>query len=106
MPPIRWSSESWVGVVLASDGYPGAYETGFAIHGLPRPSAGRVVFHAGTRRTADGKIITAGGRVATATARGDTIEEARREAYKLAREIRFANAYYRRDIAAGVPSLL
>ena len=106
IPPIRWSDESWVGVVLASDGYPGAYETGFEIRGLPRPSEARAVFHAGTRRTSDGKTVTAGGRVATAAARGDTIEEARREAYKLTREIRFANAYYRRDIAAGVPCSL
>ena len=106
IPPICWSSEFWVGVVLASDGYPGAHETGFEIRGLPHPSDGRVVFHAGTRRTDDGKIVTAGGRVATATARGDTIEEARRDAYKLAREIKFANAYYRKDIAAGVPSSL
>jgi len=104
--PVRWSGESWVGVVLASEGYPGAHETGFEIVGLPRPSAGRVVFHAGTRAVGGGKIVTAGGRVATAAARGDTIEEARRAAYKLAREIEFANAYYRRDIAAGVPSSL
>ena len=103
--PVRWSNESWVGVVLASEGYPGAYETGFEIAGLPSPSAERVVFHAGTR-TVGGKIVTAGGRVATAAARGDTIEEARREAYNLAREIDFANAYYRMDIAAGVPNAL
>ena len=104
--PVRWSNESWVGVVLASEGYPGAYETGFEIVGLPRPSTERVVFHAGTRTVGGGKIVTAGGRVATAAARGDTIEEARQEAYKLAREIEFANAYYRKDIAAGVPSSL
>lgn len=102
IPPIRWSGDAWVGVVLASAGYPGEYETGFDIGGLPRLSADRVVFHAGARIGEGGEIVTAGGRVATATARGDTIEEARREAYKLAREIRFANAYYRTDIAEGV----
>ena len=104
MPPVRWSDETWVGVVLASEGYPAAYETGFEIDGLPRPSAGRVAFHAGTRTAEGGEIATAGGRVATAAARGDTIEDARRAAYNLAREIRFANAYYRKDIAAGVPT--
>lgn len=106
IPPIRWSDDSWVGVVLASAGYPDAYETGFEIAGIPSPSAERVVFHAGARVGVGGETVTAGGRVATATARGDTIEDARREAYTLAREIRFANAYYRSDIAAGVPNSL
>ncbi len=95
---IRWSSDCWVGVVMASDGYPGGYETGFELSGAPPPSDGRIVFHAGTRLQ-EGKVVTSGGRVVTASARGVTISEARRDAYRLAAEVRFANAYYRTDIA-------
>ncbi len=96
-----WSDDKWVGVVMASGGYPGAYETGAEIRGLPSPAEDGVVFHAGTRR--DGaKIATDGGRVLTATARGDSLADARRRAYRIAEGIEFDNAYYRRDIAQSV----
>ena len=96
--PVRWSGDNWVGVVLASEGYPSTYETGAEITGIPVPTEGRVVFHAGTQ-VRDGKTVTSGGRVLTAAARGTTLADARQRAYQLAHEIEFANAYYRRDIA-------
>jgi phosphoribosylamine--glycine ligase len=98
---IEWSPDPWVGVVLASEGYPGAYETGLDVSRVPPNTEDSVVFHAGTR-VHEGKTITSGGRVLTATARGDDISDARRRAYELADEIEFANSYYRTDIAASI----
>ena len=105
---VEWSDEAWVGITLASDGYPGKYETGFEVEGLPEDSAGSVIFHAGTRldkvleTNQNVKIATSGGRVLTVVSRGETIAEAREFAYKTAGRIRFGNIYYRRDIAANI----
>ena len=103
---VRWSSDPWVGVVMASDGYPGAYDTGREITGIPPDGDGRdhgrVVFHAGSDLRDDGVVVTSGGRVLTASARGETIADARENAYALADSIAFDNAYYRTDIAKGI----
>ena len=88
-------------VVLASGGYPRGYETGKAIAGLAEleGEADVVVFHAGTRRGAEG-FETAGGRVLGVTARGASVAEARERAYAAADRIRFDGIHLRRDIAA------
>ena len=98
---VEWSSDSWVGVVMASEGYPGSYDTGHEISGIPEITDDRVVFHAGSR-VENEKTVTSGGRVLTAAARGTDISDARQRAYQLAGEIEFANAYYRTDIAASI----
>lgn len=86
-------------VVLASGGYPRSYETGKTISGL-EAAAGEhvVVFHAGTRRGADGAFETAGGRVLGVTARGASVAEARERAYAAADRIAFEGRHLRRDI--------
>ena len=105
---VEWSGDSWVGVALASEGYPGDYETGFEVSGLPENSEECVVFHAGTRLgevlepNQNAKVVTSGGRVLTVASRGDTIADARRSAYEVVDGVRFGNVYYRRDIATGV----
>ena len=105
---VEWSDDSWVGVVLASDGYPGEYETGFEVNGIPAHSDECLVFHAGTslsevlETNQNAKIRTSGGRVLTVASRGDTISDARLCAYRNADGIEFGNVYFRRDIAAGV----
>lgn len=105
---VEWSGDSWVGVVLASDGYPGEYKTGFEVSGIPGYSDECVVFHAGTSLdevlevNQNAKITTSGGRVLTVASRGDTISDARLGAYRNADDIEFCNVYFRRDIAAGV----
>ncbi len=105
---IEWG-EAAVCVVLASGGYPRDYATGKRIDGLERDGQGArepkteslVVFHAGTRRTADGQAFeTAGGRVLGVTARGDSVAEACARAYQAIARIRFEGMHYRRDIAA------
>ena len=98
--PLQWSEERCVCVVMASRGYPGAYEKGKAIEGLEEAEAleGVVVFHAGTKFK-DGRLVTAGGRVLGVTALGGSFEEARRRAYEAVSRIRFEGAHFRRDIA-------
>ncbi len=87
-------------VVMASGGYPGAYEKGFPMDGLDTAGAmdGVVVFHAGTRRDDAGRVVTAGGRVLGVTATGDGLAEALRRAYRAVAAIGFEGAQYRRDI--------
>jgi phosphoribosylamine--glycine ligase len=91
-----------VAVVMASGGYPGPYETGKPILGLDRAAAleGVTVFHSGTVRDDEGRIVTAGGRVLTVTGTGATITEARQRAYAAVDTIHFEGAHVRRDIAA------
>ncbi|MCH8949882.1 MAG: phosphoribosylamine--glycine ligase, partial [Chloroflexi bacterium] len=95
---LRWSDDACVGVVLASGGYPGGYETGYPITGLADLDAGVQVFQAGTRRQEDGTLVTAGGRVLTVTASGATMQEAREKAYRNVERIDFEGMHYRRDI--------
>ena len=94
-----WSEKWAIGVVMASKGYPGKYEKGFEITGIEdaEKDPDIVVFHAGTD-IKDGKLITAGGRVLTVTAVGDTLKEAKEKAYKAVEKIHFEGAHYRRDI--------
>ncbi len=100
---LSWSDEVCVGIVLASGGYPGAYETGLPIQGLDDIDADVMIFHAGTRRGDDGRIVTAGGRVLTVVATGETMAGAREKAYRNVERIHFDGMHYRHDIgtAAG-----
>ena len=98
---VQWSDDATVGVVMASDGYPGAYETGFPISGVEDVDADVQVFMAGARRDDDGALVTAGGRVLCVVAAGATLDEARERVYDNVRRISFEGAQYRADIAAG-----
>ncbi len=97
---IQWDPRPAVCVVMASGGYPGPYEKGHEITGITEAEAiGDVkVFHAGTA-IADGKVVTAGGRVLGVTALGETIAAAQKRAYEAVDKIHFKDAYCRRDIA-------
>ena len=96
----EWSDQAAVCVVLASEGYPGEYETGMEITGLDALDSWRqgYAFHAGTRCEED-RWFTGGGRVLGVTARGNTIAEAARVAYDGASRIGWEGMHYRRDIA-------
>jgi len=98
---IKWKPDSAVCVVMASGGYPGAYEKGKEITGLGRAAGhGNVmVFHSGTALR-DGKVVTDGGRVLGVTGIGPTVAAAIDTAYAGVREISFEGAHYRRDIGA------
>jgi phosphoribosylamine--glycine ligase len=95
---VEWSSEPCVGVVVASGGYPGKYETGYEIEGLDKLESEIQVFHAGTKLDGS-KVLTSGGRVLTVVASGKSIADARDKVYTNIPHIRFAGATYRTDIA-------
>ena len=122
---VAWDDQACVGVVLASEGYPDPYRTGYPITGLDQLDDGVRVFHAGTapqqlqsntglrrlwatdlpqaplEQLMSGNVRTAGGRVLSVVAMGATLEEARRKVYANVPRISFHGAFYRRDI--GVP---
>ena len=97
LPPISWTSESAVCVILASKGYPEAYPKNEEIIGLDLTKDGVFVFHAGTKKE-DGKILTNGGRVLGVTALGDSLENAITNAYSAVNKISWPNKYCRKDI--------
>src|SRR5690606_7242865 len=86
---VQWSARPSVCVVMASQGYPGAYRTGLPVQGLEDVDPDVTVFHAGTRRDEHGNVVTAGGRVLGVTATGTTLEDARRKAYDNVARIQF-----------------
>jgi phosphoribosylamine--glycine ligase len=96
---LEWDDRAAVCVVLASGGYPIAYEKGYEISGLNEVKKKKdvIVFHAGTAER-DGKMITNGGRVLGITALGDSIKQARQIAYETVNEIHFDQKHYRTDI--------
>ncbi|HTF85195.1 MAG TPA: phosphoribosylamine--glycine ligase [Cellvibrio sp.] len=94
----EWDERASIGVVLAAGGYPGNYNKGDVISGLPTEEvSGEKVFHAGTTNK-DGKVVTNGGRVLCATALGNTVSEAQQRAYELAAKIQWDGVFYRKDI--------
>lgn len=98
---LEWEDRACLTVVMASGGYPGFYHKGFPIDGLgtaAKASPQVFVFHAGTAKDGDGKIVTAGGRVLTVSALGENLKTAHDEVYKVIPQIRFEGAFYRRDI--------
>ena len=100
---LEFEDNAAVCVVLASDGYPLAYEKGFEIKGLDA-FAGKddyFCFHAGSK-FAEEKVVTAGGRVLGITAKGDTLKEARTKAYAATEWVSFDNKYMRHDIGKAI----
>ena len=100
---LQFEDNAAVCVVLASDGYPVAYEKGLPITGLDefKKHEGYYCFHAGTKFDGD-QIVTNGGRVLGVTAKGATLKEARANAYKATEWIKFDNKYMRHDIGKAI----
>jgi phosphoribosylamine--glycine ligase len=96
---LRWSADTALTVVMASNGYPGDYETGSPIGGLDAAAGVDrvVIFHAGTKRDGE-RILSNGGRVLNVTALGSSVIQARRRAYDTIAQIDWPGGYYRRDI--------
>jgi phosphoribosylamine--glycine ligase len=102
MPPIQWNDQTAVCVVMASRGYPGSYKKGEVIEGLDSNFGSDVmIFHAGTARDSQNRIVTNGGRVLGVTALGQNARQAIENAYSAVRKIRWGENghYYRTDIA-------
>lgn len=98
--PLEWDERPSTCVVMASEGYPGAYDKGREISGLANADALEdvKVFHAGTE-ISEGQVVTNGGRVLGVTAVGDTISQAKLKAYSGVKEIRWRGAWCRKDIS-------
>ena len=96
---LEWSPRPCVSVVLASEGYPGSYDTGIEIGGLETAEGSDdvVVFHAGTAHK-EGRVVTAGGRVLAVSALGDDFVAARERAYEATNRITFDGKHQRFDI--------
>lgn len=95
----EWDERASLGVVIAAGGYPGNYNTGDEIHGLPLEAIeGAKVFHAGTKLSDDERVLTNGGRVLCATALGNTVAEAQQRAYALMADIHWNGSFSRNDI--------
>ena len=104
---VRWREDAAVTVMLASGGYPGPYETGKPITGLDDLDDDVIVFHAGTKRDANGALLTNGGRILAITASAPTLSAAREKVYRNIPRINFDAMHYRTDIgatAAAVPA--
>ena len=101
---LQFEDNAAVCVVLASDGYPVAYEKGFEITGLEKFEGKEdyFCFHAGTKFNEAGKIVTNGGRVLGITATGADLKEARKKAYEATEWVNFANKYMRHDIGKAI----
>ena len=96
-PPLQWSDQSAVTVVLASEGYPMSPKVGEPLTGI-NPIEGSEVFHAGT--TLDGNLLkSSGGRVLAVTGLGADLTEARDKAYRVISGITLRGSHYRSDIA-------
>ncbi|TYZ12734.1 phosphoribosylamine--glycine ligase [Hymenobacter lutimineralis] len=96
---VRQRRGCYVGVVLASGGYPAAdFPTGFPITGLDELHPSIMAFHGATRRNAAGELVTSGGRVLVLVGAGDELEEAVAHVYREAERVKFKDAYIRTDI--------
>ncbi len=100
---LQFEDNAAVCVVLASEGYPVSYEKGYPIEGFDefKKHEGYYCFHAGTKFDG-GNIVTNGGRVLGVTAKGDTLKEARKNAYAATEWVKFANKYMRHDIGKAI----
>jgi phosphoribosylamine---glycine ligase len=98
LPPLAWRDESAVCVVLTSGGYPGAYQTGVPIEGIETAPDDLLIFHAGTKRDDQNRLVTAGGRVLGVVGLGGDLAAARERAYAGVEAITFDGKYARGDI--------
>ena len=96
LDPIRWRKQATVGVVMASQGYPGPYTKGAEITGIDDFDG--LVLHMGTKRQED-KLLTNGGRVLMCIASGEDVRQAQQKVYEKIDKIRCTNLFYRKDIA-------
>ena len=101
---LEFEDNAAVCVVLASAGYPLKYDKGLEISGLEtfKDKDSYFVFHAGTKFSEEGKVLTNGGRVLGVTATGATLKEARANAYEATNWVTFDNKYCRSDIGKAI----
>ncbi len=101
---VKFSDGAACCVVMASEGYPKAYDKGFEVIEKELP-ADSLIYHAGTALS-DGKVVTSGGRVLGVTAKAQNLEKAIEKAYSAVECVNFENAYYRKDIGKKAMDIL
>lgn len=101
---LRQDPRTAVTVMMVSGGYPGSYEKGKLISGLDKVTQS-TVFHAGTKRDAEGNVVTSGGRVLSVSSYGDSIADALANSYASIALIDFDVRYFRRDIGRDLMAL-
>ncbi|MER2497680.1 phosphoribosylamine--glycine ligase [Vibrio neptunius] len=94
----KWDQRASIGVVLAAGGYPADYAKGDVISLPASEVEGQKIFHAGTANNKAGEIVTNGGRVLCATALGNSVSDAQKQAYKLAQQVSWNGMFHRNDI--------
>ncbi|EYC36977.1 hypothetical protein Y032_0838g2606 [Ancylostoma ceylanicum] len=94
---IEWDDRQACGIVLASKNYPYSGDKGTPIE-IPDDTEDTVIFHAGTKRLPDGKVVTNGGRILCVTSLASTAAEARARAIRACEEVKFEGKFFRRDI--------
>ena len=102
--PAEHDSRAAATVIAVSGGYPGSYRKGKEITGNLQP-ADSIVFHAGTKRDADGRLVTSGGRVLAVTSYGTDLRDALAKSYRALEDIHFEGMNFRRDIGQDVIQL-
>ncbi|MDO5720037.1 MAG: phosphoribosylamine--glycine ligase [Actinomycetaceae bacterium] len=104
VPPLEWSDQAAVGVVIAAEGYPGAVTTGGKISGIAMAEMieNVHVIVAGARENAAGELVSSGGRVLCVCALGDSVEQARGRVYEAVERVSLRRSHHRDDIADGV----
>lgn len=101
---LRHDPRTAVTVMMVSGGYPGSYGKGYEISGLDAVTDS-IVFHAGTKRDAEGRVLTSGGRVLSVSSYGDSIADALARSYESVSRISFDHANFRRDIGRDLMAL-
>jgi phosphoribosylamine---glycine ligase len=99
-PTIVWDEQAVLGVVIASKGYPEAYEKGAVLTGIDSFADDLLVFHAGTSLNGEGQFVTNGGRVLLTAARSNSLEEAQEKVYQELKKLTSTDVFYRGDIGS------
>lgn len=99
-PKLEWDDNYCIGVVVASEGYPGDYKKGAVLDGLSDMSDEVYLFHAGTKLDEEGRFVTNGGRVLLAGAKGKDLKLAQQNVYKELDKLTREGVFYRKDIGA------
>jgi len=100
-PDLRWSAQGMVGVVVASQGYPGSYERGVLIPSFECVDGSVCLYYSGVAQSDEGELLSAGGRVYLAGCLGNSLGEARQHVYAFLSQYEQPELFYRRDIGKG-----
>ncbi len=99
-PELNWDHQAMLGVIVASNGYPEAYQKGAVIKGLSEMDTTAYVFHAGTAKNDADELVTAGGRVLLVGAKAGTLHEAKDKVYNELKKLNCDGVFYRKDIGS------